>query len=245
MMRALMVVMASALAWQPAEETSSPSLKARLEAFDAKTREIEDLSARFEQEKHSALLRKPLVSRGRVRVKGDVIRWDTREPIESVIHMDDRQARIYYPDQNSLEVYPLVADLRFLAGSPVPRMAELEEHFDITECESDGLEKAIAERADSLVVALKARDERLASRVSRIRLVLDERAGVMRLFELTDPSGERTLIRFTEIKVNLGLDVEDVALDTPAETKVSYPLGPVDLDDDAPDQDDPPRSESP
>jgi outer membrane lipoprotein-sorting protein len=225
--RVLVAALLIAMGVQPRDAPSTSGLAARLEAFDQKTRLIEDLSATFEQQKHSALLRKPLISRGRVRVKGDVIRWDTREPIESVIRMDDREARVYYPDQKSLEVYPLVADLRFLAGSPVPRLTDLELHFDIGVCDADGLDEKIAGRPGSLVVELIPKEERLRERVTRIRLVLDEQAGVMRLFELTDPSAELTVIKSTDITLNAGLTDEDVALVAPPDVTVSYPLGPT------------------
>lgn len=207
-------------AGQPAED-----LEARLGAFDRKTEAIEDLTASFEQQKHSLLLRKPLVSRGRVRVKGEAIRWDTREPIESVIRVDERDARIYYPDQKLLEVYELGSDLRYIAGSPVPRLASLAEGFRIEEAEADGLDESITGEPGVFVVSLTPRDERLAERIERVRLVLDGEAGIMRLFELVDRQGDRSVIIFRDIRINTGLEDRDVELRVPPGVRVSRPFG--------------------
>lgn len=214
-----MVCAAAVLCAQPR------GLEERLAIFDAKTSEIADLTAHFEQEKHSVLLRTALVSRGTVRVRGEVIRWEAREPIESVIRVDSHDARIYYPDQKLVEIYELGADLRFLAGSPVARLGALKDRFVIGADDGAGLDERLVGRAGVFVVSLAARDERLASRIERIRLVLDGDGGVMRQFELTDGEGERTVITFTDIRVNVGLGVEDVALDVPDGVRVSRPFG--------------------
>lgn len=201
------------------------ALAARLDRFDERTERIDDLTARFEQRKHSVLLRRPLVSRGRVLVKGETLLWMTREPVESRIRVDETDARVYYPDQNLLEIYDLGADLRFLAGSPVPRMASLREQFDIRETDADGMDDEVVRRDHLLIVALSPRDERLAERIERIRLVLDEDAGVMRLFEVTDPQGDRTTIVFKDIRTNTGLTEDDIALDVPPDARVTRPFG--------------------
>ena len=210
-----------ALALQPA----GSELAERLARFDEKTAAIDDLSAEFEQQKHSSLLRKPMISRGQVRVHGEVIRWDTREPIESVIRVDETDARIYYPDQKLLEVYDLGADLRFLAGSPVPRLSTLGEQFEIAPDDGADLDESVTMRAGALVVSLVPRDERLAARIKRIRLVLDEHVGVMRLFEIVDRQGDRSVVQFREIRINTGLEQSDVELRVPAGVRVSRPFG--------------------
>src|SRR5205814_1564083 len=52
----------------------------RLRAINATGLRIKDLTADFVQEKQSPLLRKPLVSRGTIAVRGDTSLWNTREP---------------------------------------------------------------------------------------------------------------------------------------------------------------------
>ena len=198
-----------------------PSIEERLDRFDALTSEIEDLTATFEQRKHSVLLRKPLVSRGTVSVRGEVVRWDTKEPVSSVIRVDATDARMYYPDQNLLEIYDFGADLRFLAGSPVPQLDALKERFELRETDAAGLEGV----DDDLVISLTPFDERIAERIERVRLALDEEAGVMRQIEILDPDGERTVIVFKKMRINQGLGEADVALETPDDVRVSRPFG--------------------
>ena len=65
----------------PATQSSQDkSLDARLAEVDQLAGRIADLTADFVQLKHTALLKKPLESRGSLRVKGSAMRWDTTAP---------------------------------------------------------------------------------------------------------------------------------------------------------------------
>src|SRR5437868_12890448 len=77
------------------------------------------------------MLKKPLVSSGRVRMKGSVVRWDTAAPEPAVLHSDGREIRMFYPRQRVVEVYPIDKRITDLAASPLPRLAALREHFRI------------------------------------------------------------------------------------------------------------------
>ena len=60
-------------------------LGALLDDIDHRAGRAADLAGRFRQEKHTALLKKPLVTVGRIRVKGAVVRWDTESPEPGVL----------------------------------------------------------------------------------------------------------------------------------------------------------------
>ena len=55
----------------------------RLERLDARVAKIKDLTADFIERKYTTLLKKPLVSSGRIRVRGDIARWDTNKPYKT------------------------------------------------------------------------------------------------------------------------------------------------------------------
>ncbi len=67
---------------------TDPAFEAKLADIDARAGRIQDYTARFEQQKYTALLRKPLVSSGVVKVLGPVVRWDTEKPEPAVLHTD-------------------------------------------------------------------------------------------------------------------------------------------------------------
>jgi len=69
------------------DDAAAEELNKRLEAADAKAALVKDMTADFEQSKHTALLKKPLVSSGAIRVKESAMRWETRRPHESVLAM--------------------------------------------------------------------------------------------------------------------------------------------------------------
>src|SRR5215208_3997972 len=74
-----------------------PAAWQRMLAIDARAGQIADLSADFEQQKFTAMLKKPLVSSGRVYVRGSTMRWDTKNPEPNELLITDREVRIYYP----------------------------------------------------------------------------------------------------------------------------------------------------
>src|SRR6476620_10561051 len=84
-----------------------PALVKRLEAIDARAGDVTDLSARFKQEKFTALLKRPLVSSGTVRVKGTNETATTEKPEPAVLCLDATQIKLYYPTQKLMEVYPI------------------------------------------------------------------------------------------------------------------------------------------
>src|SRR5438105_2755118 len=80
--------------------TTDPAFDQALRAINAKGLAIKDLTADFVQEKHSPLVRKPLVSRGTVTAKGDTSLWVTTAPEPTQMTCDPRLLRLFYPDRN-------------------------------------------------------------------------------------------------------------------------------------------------
>src|SRR5688572_19689777 len=115
---------APAPASQPAGD---PALEAKLADIDARGAKIQDFTARFEQQKFTALLRKPLLSSGTIRTVGQFVRWDTEKPEPTVLYSDGKEIRMYYPNRKLLEVYPIDRRMADLVASPVPRLATLKD----------------------------------------------------------------------------------------------------------------------
>ncbi len=214
-----------ALLFAPATQ---PALDARLEAIDARTAAIADLTASFVQEKQSPLLRDPLVTRGTLKARSAAMLWDTAGPSPTRMSVDADRLRILYVEQNVLEEYPVRGNVAAMTASPLPRLAALRESFAIEADHGDGL-PAPGGAADTLALRLTPANDEMREHVDTVRVLLDAARGVVLVFEITDPDGEVTTMRFGDIQTNVGLSDADLRMDVPADAEVVRPLGGGDL----------------
>src|SRR4051812_41087952 len=196
-----------------------------LDAIDRRAGQTADLSGHFRQEKHTALLKKPLISAGRIRMKGPVVRWDTEQPEPAVLHSDGREIRMYYPRQSVVEVYPIDRRLSDLAASPLPRLAALREHFRIEPLSPKDAGGTPRDPASAIEIRLVPTDKILAEYVDEVRVTLDVPSASVTRVEMFDADGDTTVIQFSDVKTNAGIKDSDLELTLPAGTKVSRPLG--------------------
>jgi outer membrane lipoprotein-sorting protein len=220
---------AKAAAPNPADE----KLAAVLEDVDRRAGRAADLAGRFRQEKHTALLKKPMVSAGRIRMKGPVVRWDTEAPEPGVLYSDGREIRMYYPRQSTVEVYPIDQRLSDLAASPLPRLAVLRQHFKIEPAPPKPQRDTPRDDPSQLEIRLTPNDTYLAEHVEEVRVTLDTAAARVTAVDMLDTDGDRTVIRFTDLKTDTGIKAGDLDLVLPAGTKVSRPLDGVQGGDNA------------
>src|SRR5690348_2310902 len=68
-----------------------PALWERMTRVNDLATKVADLTAHFEQQKFTPMLKKPLTSSGTVRVLGSTMRWDTTKPEPSVIFADEKE----------------------------------------------------------------------------------------------------------------------------------------------------------
>jgi outer membrane lipoprotein-sorting protein len=209
-----------------AEVMADPTLTAQLAKIDVAAATIKDMSAHFQQRKFTSLLVKPLVSTGRVRSCGSVVRWDTQQPQPAVLYADKLELRLYYPEQKLEEVYPLDQRLGDLIASPLPRLAAIRDHFNIARAApgdlADGLEQTTS--AEILTLRLTPIDHALAQHVQAVIVVLDVKTGLSMAVRTIDPDGDRTDMMFSGVRLNTGLDPSALQLNVPADTMISHPL---------------------
>lgn len=203
-----------------------PALMKQLEEIDRKGAAATDLTAEFEQKKFTPMLKQPLVSTGTIKVKGAAVRWDTVKPEPSIMRIDEKELRIYYPNQRVVEVYPIGEEVRRMTASPLPRLAMIRAEFVVSKANPRDLD-ASADPAATVALELKPRGEGLKEHVDKVRVLLDVASGCATRVEVVDPDGERTVIVFSRIKINTGLKDSELALQTPAGVKVVNPLAGV------------------
>ncbi len=209
-----------------APDSETTPLSDALKSLDRQAQTVNDLTTDFVEEKYTALLKKPLVSKGRIFVKGSKTRWHTTSPRESTLFTDESRVAIYYPSRATMEVYPVDHRLRALMLSPVPRVATLQRHFDI---------KLVAKQSPkSLNLHLTPRDDSLREFIAELNVTVGTDVGLVRRIEMIDPEGDRTVITFENTQTNVGLSDKDVACHVPPETKIVHPLGTQDRSDSTP-----------
>jgi outer membrane lipoprotein-sorting protein len=220
---AMMLLGANALAADPATQPApiDSALSARLTEIDAKASRIQTIVADFRQERFTALLSKPLVSTGTIRVRGAEMRWDTLKPERSVLAINPNEAKIYYPDQKVMEIYALDRRLGELAASPLPRLASLKQRFGFASLElSELMPNPDSKRYVAL--ALKPIDPALQQHVEQVRVLLDGDQGCVVKAEVIDGDGDRTSLSFLNVKLNA--DPGDLNLTVPPGTQITRPL---------------------
>ena len=223
-----LVIASFARADSPATLPASPptgvdaALWARMMAVDSKAGKIVDLTADFEQQKFTQLLKKPMISSGTVHAKGTAMLWDTRTPEPTIMRVDESEVRIYYPRQKTVEIYPLAGQLSSLAASPLPRLAVLLPHFAFAKGTAKDFGQE--ERADQLVIHLTPTEASLKEHVDSVTVLIDTGRGFILAFQLVDSDGERTLIRFNNVKTNANIEDARLNLKLPADVKTVRPL---------------------
>lgn len=208
-------------------------LAAQLAQVEERAAAIKDLTATFEQHKHTALLREPMVSSGTVKVRAGRVLWQTKAPRPSKMGIEETRAIVLYPRQKSAEIYPLRGEMQLLGASPLPRIEKLREAFEISE--TDATDLVEQPPAGALGLALAPRPGPMRDHIERVRALIDPQTPALLALEIVDVDGDRTVVRFTDIRTNQGLDEADVTLRLTGDIEVSYPAGrPDDDQGDAP-----------
>ena len=221
--RYLLLVVSAACPAPAAGQVLDPALRPVLAEIDRRAAGAGDLTARFEERKHTVLLKEPLVSRGVVLMLGSRIRWNTETPHPTVTIIDPHQVRIYYPERGVIEVYETGTTFHSPPVSPQPRLATLEEHFRIESLDLTAMDERL-DRQRYVALRLTPRSESLGEHVEEVAVVIDRTTGFLQRAELTDADGDRTVLTFSQIRANTGLTEADLELKVPANVKVVHPL---------------------
>jgi outer membrane lipoprotein-sorting protein len=191
--------------------------------IDAHGAKITDLRADFTQEKFTPLLKKPLISTGTIRIKGTAALWKTVTPSPTVMRIDAKEARLYFPEQKVVEVYAVDQQLGSLAASPFPRLEVTKKYFTFERIPARELSPD-ADEAKHLALRMKPIDAELKKHLDEVSVLLEISSGLVLEAQTIDADGDRTVLKFSNIKTNTGLKEDDLAMDLPPGVKVTHPL---------------------
>jgi outer membrane lipoprotein-sorting protein len=115
-----------------------------------------------------------------------------------------------------------------LVASPIPRLATLKQQFTFEPLDAATAKRDapdLADQPDVVPLRLKPTEAFLKEHVREVRVLLDSKSARMLCVTTIDADGDRTVMRFSDVKINTGLKPADVQLNVPADVKVSRPMG--------------------
>lgn len=218
----LILLLGSALALPVSgQETASDETKRFLADWAARLKDVKSLRVEFTQTKELRILRRPLVSKGVVLLKGQkllmtVDSQDGTRDTELAVDAARGEARIHYPRQRRLEVFEIgkggSPDTPFpFFGGDVERLPET--HRVRLEREKEGDQ-------ERTVLVLAPRDP--ASKAGETRLGFVE--GRVARVRQTTPAGEKLTLEITRFEVGAEIADASVELAVPEGTEVVRPL---------------------
>jgi outer membrane lipoprotein-sorting protein len=192
-------------------------------AINARGTKLVDLRAEFIQEKFTPLLKKPLVSTGKILIKGSATLWITEKPEPTVLRIDAKEIRLLYPAQKVLEIYKTDEKMESLAASPFPRLEILKQHFSFEKIPVQELSKE-ADESKHIAFRMKPLHDELRKHIDRVSVLIERATGLVLKAQTIDADGDRLVLSFVNVRANPGLTDADLEMKVPADVKVTHPL---------------------
>lgn len=180
---------------------------------DSRYEQTRDLQADFSQETKIEGFETRLSSTGRVLLKKPgMLRWDYVEPSVEQIFVDGDHVMVYTPEHNQV----VKATLTQIAASKAPLallqgVGKLAEQFDVLST----VEEESPQEDLPLITLVPKPEERDRSTVTRVVLEIDPSSYLIRKMDLHEISGNISILRFSNIQVNQGIDSAQLKLNVP------------------------------
>jgi outer membrane lipoprotein carrier protein len=190
-----------------------------IRTIDEQQRKIETFSAQFNQKKETALVKKPLISSGRVKFKRPgLIHWNYVEPERIEVAIDGQGIWIYYPGSFQAEKYSLGRNKR-ITQSLEPLLAIFQKTFGQLSgdyaVDYKGLETKFLHH-----FLLHPRDERTKNFLSAVDLWIDKTSGAIIRFKMVESNGDRLNLEFYNFQINPPLNDDDLKIKIPPSVRV-------------------------
>jgi outer membrane lipoprotein carrier protein len=180
----------------------------RLREVQEKTK---DFSADLHQEKKLSLMKEKIVSRGRIRFKKpDKVSIEFFHPESSQMVFDGKTILLYYKEEKLAERYSLRSNPmaeRYLLFSKDPFQEKLAEWRILEDRESFLVMEIIPKVKDPLFV--------------KTRLRVSKKDWMVIGMEMIEKNGDTTSIRYSNMKVNIGLTDSDFEIHLPKDVKIT------------------------
>jgi outer membrane lipoprotein carrier protein len=207
-LRALLLVAAALVTL--GNGAAEPSVDKLLAAIQKRYESVKDIRASFEQEAKVASIGKTEKSSGQVAIqRPGRMRWEYSAPDRRIVALDGEVIRMYLPEEGQLQIAPLEPGafpptaLEFLLGS-----GDLAKSFSAEPLREEG-------RAD---LGLRLKPKQDAS-FEHIDLWVARDGYQLRESVVVDLFGNRTSVRFSDVKENAGISAETFNVEVPEGTE--------------------------
>ncbi len=198
--------------------TLTEEVQALVKKVDAQYLGTQDLQAEFTQETQIEGFDSRISSSGRVLLKKPgLLRWDYEKPTVEQILVDGDQVMWYVPEHqqvvqgNLTQMVASKAPLTLLQGA-----GKLGEQFDIAPTTL----KEIGDGGLPIVVLVPKPKDQATSAVKRIKVTIHPQSYLMTQIMLYEKSGNISTLRFSNIRVNQGVDSSKLKLNMPEDVVV-------------------------
>ncbi len=193
-------------------------VQALVKKVDAQYLGTQDLQAEFTQETQIEGFDSRISSSGRVLLKKPgLLRWDYEKPTIEQILVDGDQVMWYVPEHqqvvqgNLTQMVASKAPLTLLQGA-----GKLGEQFDI----APTTKKEIGDGGLPIVVLVPKPKDQATSAVTRIKVTIHPQSYLMTQIMLYEKSGNISTLRFSNIRVNQGVESSKLQLNMPEDVVV-------------------------
>jgi outer membrane lipoprotein-sorting protein len=177
------------------------------ESIRAAARDLQTIRADFVQTRTVRILKRPIVSHGRFayRRRGD-LRWEYTSPIKSVMLLRNGSVERYIGRGDGF-----VRDSSAKLDAVASVVAEINLWLGGDFSSSKTFRPALAHAGGKTTVELSPIDPSMRAIISRIALVLGEKAGTVESIVIDEGSEGKTQIDFTDPRINEGVTDADFA----------------------------------
>jgi outer membrane lipoprotein-sorting protein len=196
-----------------------------IRAIDEQQQKIQTLTGTFSQQKESSLAKAPLFSSGVVKFKRpDKVHFIYTKPEEMEIALEGKTIWIYYPIRSQAEKYSFAGDKRMtqflepVTGIFQKTFSQVRETYSISYL---GTESGRLYR-----FRLQPKEEKIRKFLARVDLWIDKASGAILRFEMIEAGKDRLLLEFSDLRINLPLKDEDLAIRIPPSVRVLEQISP-------------------
>lgn len=212
-----------AVAREPKTETPESAAAAQklskiLETFDDTQASTRTLTADFTERKEIALLKEPVVSKGRFYyTKPDDVLWQYKEPDPRYFLISKDELLSYFPGKKKAEKVSigLYHDrlLKVLAiGQPSKNLLK---YYEIH------LDEAGNDVPDSNLLVLQPRKRTVKKRIQEVRLWVSRDRGLPVRMQYREPDGDTTTISFEDVRFNPYIAASVYRIDIPKDVPIT------------------------
>ena len=191
------------------------SAKEALRRLSARLEKAETLSCKMTQSRTTALLEKPLVSKGTLYYRRNPGRLVFRltEPRTTEIHLDRTTYQVYRPSENRLERTKFEDEAigAHLLDVFRPKVESIEKRFTV---------KATAKEDGETEIHLVPTDDKIRRRLAALTLTVHGPDATLRRIVTTDADGDTVRLDLTDLSINPQLPKETFDLKVPEGTRV-------------------------